>query len=469
MVPLRPLSLAAAITAAVFFSPPAAAQPPIPGARHPGGVAAPNPAILLEQSREALSKLTALSYKGVATGEGDKVPSYTANITMARAEAGGWKLYITGTAGAPDAKDAPAFEIGYDGVIARSLREKDKVVVEKAATDMTELAVFFSSQSAKHPVAWELLDDNPFAGSANAIYEGTGDVAGVPCDIIMIPSAPPPATKVGDGEANPNAAESMSGVRVYLATDDHLPRRIDRIRAGGPAAGAPGDDAVAGGDGGDGGGGKATRFVRTLILSDIKTDADVAGAPFALSVPDGFRVSTPQTKPLAKAGQDGKRAAPARPSPADRAPLAVGAEAPDFTLKDAAGKEHRLADYKGKVVFLDFWATWCPPCIAAMPAVQRLHETFKGRPVVVFGVNMNDREDPVAYMRKQKFDYGLLLNGEKIADQYKITGIPAFFIIGPDGKILWSGSGYPSRRAEAAAHDAKVIAIIEKALAGGEK
>ncbi len=98
-----------------------------------------------------------------------------------------------------------------------------------------------------------------------------------------------------------------------------------------------------------------------------------------------------------------------------------------------------------------------------MPGVQKIHEHFKGQPVVVIGVNTSESKDPVAYLKEKGFTYGLLLNGETIGDKYGIQGIPAFFIIGPDGKLLWTEVGYnPAGEKEA-------TDVIDKAIKGMEK
>lgn len=139
------------------------------------------------------------------------------------------------------------------------------------------------------------------------------------------------------------------------------------------------------------------------------------------------------------------------------APAAV--RAPGWTLKDPSGRTHCLADYRGQVLVLDFWATWCPPCRQAMPHVQRLHEQYKDRGVVVFGVNVADTGDPIRYMREKGFTYPLLLNGDAVAKRYQIVGIPTFVVIDRAGREVYRGSGFNKTM------ERQLTAAIEKALA----
>lgn len=144
--------------------------------------------------------------------------------------------------------------------------------------------------------------------------------------------------------------------------------------------------------------------------------------------------------------------------------LAVGADAPDWNLQDPAGNVVSLRNLKGGVVVLDFWATWCGPCIKAMPTVQKIHEAFKdNKNVHVFGVNVWENADAPKFMKDKKFTYGLLMRGDDVAKAYGVKGIPAFFVIGPDGKVLFSETGF--NVSEANAFEKKITGLIEKALA----
>jgi cytochrome c biogenesis protein CcmG, thiol:disulfide interchange protein DsbE len=121
--------------------------------------------------------------------------------------------------------------------------------------------------------------------------------------------------------------------------------------------------------------------------------------------------------------------------------LAVGEVAPEWKLNDATGKTHTLSDYRGKVVVMDFWATWCEPCKEVMPRMQKLYETYQDKDVVVLGVNSWEKKDPVAFMGKKRFAYPLLLKGEEIAESYRVTTLPSVYVVGVDGRIIYSFEG----------------------------
>ena len=116
--------------------------------------------------------------------------------------------------------------------------------------------------------------------------------------------------------------------------------------------------------------------------------------------------------------------------------FADASPAPDFTLTDLNGNKTTLSAQKGKVVFLDFWATWCPPCRASIPEVERLYEKFSGKNVAFFGINVES--DPAAvrdFVAKKGIKYTVLLGDDKVSKVYEIQGIPTFYIIDQSGNI----------------------------------
>lgn len=122
--------------------------------------------------------------------------------------------------------------------------------------------------------------------------------------------------------------------------------------------------------------------------------------------------------------------------------LPNGHKAPTWTLKDKDGKTYSLDALKGKVVLMDFWATWCTPCKKVMPEIQKLWNKYKNQNVIVVGINTWERDgDPVKYMKDNKYNYTLLMNGNEVANNYKVTGIPTLYVIDKQGNIAYSEVG----------------------------
>ncbi len=110
----------------------------------------------------------------------------------------------------------------------------------------------------------------------------------------------------------------------------------------------------------------------------------------------------------------------------------------DFTLKDLNGKKHTLSDYKGKYVFLNFWATWCPPCREEMPYMQRVYNSWDKSKYVMLAVDIGESRSKVkAFAKKNKYTFPILLdhNG-KVAKKYGVRGIPATFFVDKKGKVV---------------------------------
>ncbi len=217
------------------------------------------------------------------------------------------------------------------------------------------------------------------------------------------------------------------------------------------------------------GGGPEKRPVWLLIDSKddgkfADTDIMDARAPFKFNgkvvvaqiAPNGTKLTLKPTTRVAYAPQEPK----APPL------LSKGVAAPDFTATATDGHSIKLSDYKGKVVVLDFWATWCGPCQESMPHTEQVYQAVQGKDVAVLGLCVWDTKAEYdkwipAHKDQYKFDFAF----DPAADNqpksiasslYKVSGIPTTYIIGKDGKVVDAVVGYEKG-------DTRVEAALKKA------
>lgn len=119
-------------------------------------------------------------------------------------------------------------------------------------------------------------------------------------------------------------------------------------------------------------------------------------------------------------------------------PMTDGGPTPEFTLPTPAGKKISLNDFRGKLVFLNFWASWCEPCREEMPAMERLYQEFKNKGLVVLAVNVKDsRKNALAFIKELKLTYPIGFDSDgQIGLLYGAWGLPTTYFIGRDGAAL---------------------------------
>ncbi len=176
--------------------------------------------------------------------------------------------------------------------------------------------------------------------------------------------------------------------------------------------------------------GRPVLFIQTNF-ADWKINPVIPASHFVFVPPAGAKETVAETPP------------------AQPVLLANGTLAPDFAVQDKDGKPIHLSDYKGKVVVLDFWATWCGPCQASLPHTQTVAAQFAPQGVVVLAVNVWDKHNAFdkwlpehAAFRNIAFAFDPSPDAKLVTNAYHVSGIPTQYVIGKDGKITQSFVGY---------------------------
>ncbi len=113
-----------------------------------------------------------------------------------------------------------------------------------------------------------------------------------------------------------------------------------------------------------------------------------------------------------------------------------GKEAIDFTLNDMTGKSYNLKNLRGKVVLIDFWASWCPPCREELPTIEKLHKEMKDKGLVVLGINDEKLDVARGFVQKNNYTFPVLMDTQgSVNQQYQVEAIPTVLVIGKDGIV----------------------------------
>lgn len=151
---------------------------------------------------------------------------------------------------------------------------------------------------------------------------------------------------------------------------------------------------------------------------------------------------------LMKSNDSGPASASAAILPPESAAVETSGDkiiAPDFTLTSTDGKEIKLSDFRGKVVVVDFWATWCPPCKAEIPDFIKLYSRYRSDGFQMLGVSLDEGglKDVVPFMKDYGMNYPVVLGTEEVVSAYGgIRGIPTTFVIDKNGYVRGSFEGF---------------------------
>jgi thiol-disulfide isomerase/thioredoxin len=189
----------------------------------------------------------------------------------------------------------------------------------------------------------------------------------------------------------------------------------------------------------------------------------------AMNTPPAAQTASPELRKfLTEPSNDSGNATATTASPDENSPAAQGLpdfrekDAPSFTLKSVDGKTVSLADYKGKAVLLNFWATWCGPCKLEMPWLIEMQKKYASQGFTVLGISEDDSstKEVSDFMAKMGVDYPVLMYDDQMNKAYGgIDYLPTSYYIGRDGKVIIEAGGLIS--------ESEMEANIQKILAKG--
>ncbi len=166
-----------------------------------------------------------------------------------------------------------------------------------------------------------------------------------------------------------------------------------------------------------------TEATETFALKRFQVNQPIEESRFAFYPP-------PQARSLISSGGSISSASPL-----------LGEAAPDFSSKSLDGKEYSLEKLKGRVLLLDFWASWCKPCRIEMPIVEKLYQEYKNKGLVVLGINDENPELMRNFLKESAVTFPLLLDDGEIMHSFKIRAIPTLILLDREGKIAWHHVG----------------------------
>jgi peroxiredoxin len=174
----------------------------------------------------------------------------------------------------------------------------------------------------------------------------------------------------------------------------------------------------------------------------VKLLSTIAGAALLVSV---LLIAVTQVRRVVPRSPQSDEDAIDNPIHGRHGPIAAGEKAAAFKLADLRGDSVSIAELRGKVVFLNIWATWCAPCREEMPSMEKLYQRLrdnKGFVMLAVSQDTSSRDEVMAYVKKHGYHFDVLLDPTNaVAEAYKVSGVPETFIINREGRIVAHHSG----------------------------
>jgi thiol-disulfide isomerase/thioredoxin len=354
-----------------------------------------DPRAVLEQASAACKQVASVEFAiTLESVEGEPRTLVSARVRMARADVprvgfAAGVYAVSGTRAAADQREGSAFAFAYDGKTLSILRPEQREVLRCEHPSGRQVAVLL--QELGMLIFPQFTDERPFTHlldqDAALARVGERDVGGVACDVIEATQK----LKMPDGTEVPSTS------RWAIGREDHLPRMLE--------SGA-----------------------QRKTIRELATGEEVEASEFALPVPEGFSV----------------RAATEDEMLGKQRMLRVGTKAPEWELMDSAKNPWSSRSLEGKVVLLDFAATWCAPCKAAMPILQRLDQKYRERGLRVLTVDVKEEGAMTlaSHFREKGYTWPLLLEGDRVARSFGVETLPALFLIDGNGQIVHTHAAY---------------------------
>ena len=151
--------------------------------------------------------------------------------------------------------------------------------------------------------------------------------------------------------------------------------------------------------------------------------------------------------------------------------LPVGQPAPDFTLRSLDGEPVRLADLRGKPVLIEFWATWCPPCLMAMPHIQQMHDRYSGQGLQVLALSTDyDPGEVRDWMRRNSLSLPVLMCDGETQMRYRAGSIPRTYLLDGEGTVRHASTGFSEASMEELEEEIRALLEADhSAGSGGEE
>ncbi len=328
---------------------------------------------------------------------------------------GRWDLQPppTGDSSSPDAADrsdaAPLSRVVFDGSTCVAIRDADRSFTRTQGDMAVGSTAFLQSLRERESIirlfwGWAHPDPNWLERMAGPV---TGlrllreeSIAGEACRVLEIRRVQERPVRGGDPAAPSTRAFEVI-MTVAIADRDGLPRRITVV-----------SDSVINRE-------EIITYQMTILCVAVTPDIAFPDAAFSTRIPDGHTERSTGT--------------PA----ASRLAVQPGQAAPAFSLQDETGRNVTLESLRGSVVLLDFWATWCGPCEAIKPVIDRIARDYEGRGLTVLGVNVFEPDEAVLkeYLARKQTSFRTLLGGDQLAAACGIKAIPTLVLIHRDGTV----------------------------------